>query len=193
MSTMAMSMILISISSIPALSLIVPFPERGEAFSELWILGPKHMASDYPFNVTSGKDYMVYVGIRNNMRSAAYYVVYVKFKNESEPLPNATDGNPSPLLPLQEYVVFLQDGKSCEHLLTFSFEDISVANNSCLLKTVFINGTAFEVNKSTDWNPQHNGFYFQFFLELWIYNVENQDFMFHNRFVSLWLNVTTTQ
>jgi hypothetical protein len=186
-------MILIMISSIPALSLIVPFPSRDEAFPALWILGPKHMASDYPFNVTSGKEYMVYVGMRNNMKSAAYYVVYVKFANESEPLPNVTIGTPSPLPPLQEYIVFLHDGGSWESLIAFSFKGVEIVDNNSLVKTITVNGTAFEVNKSTEWNQQHSGFYFQLFVELWIFNVENRSFAFHRRFVSRWLNITASQ
>ena len=38
----------------PALSTSVSFPTGGERFSELWLLGPNHMADDYPFNVRFG-------------------------------------------------------------------------------------------------------------------------------------------
>jgi len=37
---------------LPTLTMVVPV-SVGEQFSELWILGPNHMAEGYPFNVSS--------------------------------------------------------------------------------------------------------------------------------------------
>jgi len=42
------SLVLILIVASPSLGLIMPFRRGTERFSELWVLGPNHMAEDYP-------------------------------------------------------------------------------------------------------------------------------------------------
>ena len=173
----------------PTLGLVLRLP-GGEKFSELWVLGPGHMAEDYPFNVKAGEDYLVYVGVGNHMGSSAYYVVYVKFRNQSEPLPNATAGMPSPLPPLYEYRAFIENDESWEHPLNFSFSNVSFNENGCLVGNLTVNDVVFNVDKVAGWDAENSGFYYQLFIELWIYNVEPAAFEFHNRFVGLWLNMT---
>jgi hypothetical protein len=175
----------------PTLGLFLHLPE-GERFSELWVLGPNHMAEDYPFNVRVKENYLVYVGVGNHMGSSAYYVVYVKFRNQFESLPNATTETPSPLVPLYEYRVFLEDGESWEAPLWFSFSGVSSFQNVSLVEVLVLNGYVFNVEKLAYWNVEENGYYYQLFMELWIYNVESGSLRFHNRFVSIWLNMTGT-
>ena len=182
-------LILILVASAPTLSLVLPF-SGGERFSELWVLGPNHMAEDYPFNVVNDTVYNVFLGIGNHMGASAYYMVYVKFRNQSEPLPNATAGTPSPLSPLYEYRVFVEDGKTWETPLTFSFSGVSFFENESFVESLVVNDVVFSVGKLALWDGDNNGFYFQVFMELWIYNVEANTFEFHNRFVGIWLNMT---
>ena len=68
--------------SLPGALVLVHLP-GGERFSELWLLGPGHMAEGYPFDVGENASYLVYLGVRNDLGSAAYYVVYVKFGNRT--------------------------------------------------------------------------------------------------------------
>ena len=178
-------LILILVASAPTLSLVLPFSGGGEHFSELWILGPNHMAEDYPFNVRAGESYLVHVGVGNHMGSSIYYNVTVKFRNQTEDLPNATAGTPSPLRPLYEYHIFLEGGESWEAPLTFS-----LVGNQSLIRSLMINNVEFAVNKTAFWDGENNGYYYQVFVELWIYNVEANTFEFHNRFVGIWLNMT---
>jgi uncharacterized membrane protein len=173
----------------PTLSLVLHLP-GGERFSELWILGPGRMAEDYPFNVKADENYMIYVGVGNHMGSSAYYVVHVKFRNQSEPLPNATAGTPSPLQTLYEYRVIVQDGGTWEAPLTFSFSNVSFFEDKSLVKYLTINGISYSIDKSALWDSENKGYFYQLFIELWIYNAEFRDFEFHNRFVGLWLNMT---
>jgi len=171
------------------LGLVLRLP-GGEKFSELWVLGPERMAEDYPFNVRVGENYSVYVGVGNHMGFSAYYVVYVKFRNQTESLPNATAGTSSPLPPLFEFRLFVEDGKSWEAPLRFSFSNVSFSENRSFVGSLMINGVAFNVDKWASWDVENNGYYYQLFIELWIYNVEPAAFEFHNRFVGLWLNMT---
>jgi hypothetical protein len=173
----------------PTLGLVLRLP-GGEKFSELWVLGHGHMAEDYPFNVGADVNYLVYVGAGNHMGCSAYYVVYVKFRNQTESLPNATAGTPSPLSPLFEFRLFVEDGNSWEAPLRFSFSNVSFSENRSFVGSLMMNGVTFNVDKSASWDVENNGYYYQLFMELWIYNVEFQAFEFHNRFVGLWLNMT---
>jgi len=182
-------LILILVASVPTLSLVLPF-SGGECFSELWILGPNHMAEDYPFNVVNDTVYNVFLGIGNHMGSSAYYMVYVKFRNQSEPLPNATAGMPSLLSPLYECRVFLQDGETWAAPLTFSFSGVSFFENQSFVESLVMNDVVFSVGKLALWDGDNNGFYYQVFVELWIFNAGSDDFEFHNRFVGIWLNMT---
>jgi len=148
------------------------------------------MIEDYPFNVNANGSYKVYVGVGNHMGSSAYYIVYVKFRNQTEPLPNSTDGTPSPLPPLSEYRFFVQDGGTWEAPLTFSFPNVLRLENKCLVEAITINDVVFTVNKQAMWDANRTGFYYQLFLELWIYDTSLKEFQFHNRFVGIWLNMT---
>lgn len=175
--------------SYPTLTLFLKLPS-GEEFSELWYVGPGHMAEDLPSNVTAGQNYRIYVNVVNHMGSSTYYVVYVKFRNQTDALPNATAGTPSPLPPLYEYHVFLQDGRSWEAPLTFSFSEVTELGSS--VENLTINDDVFVVNKKTSWNFAKNGYFYQLLIELWIYNTESDSTVFHKPYVTLWLNMTQT-
>jgi len=173
----------------PTLGWFVHLPS-GERFSELWILGSGHMAEDYPFNVKTNDSYLVYVGVGNHMGKAAYYAVYVKLRNMTDVLPNLTAGTSSPLEPLYEYRAFVEDGKAWEDALYFTFSNVTIQNGVAFVKTVSVNGVVLEVEKSTLWNSNNLGYCFQLFAELWIYNAEANELQYHNRFVTLMLNMT---
>jgi hypothetical protein len=175
----------------PTLGLVLHLP-GGERFSELWVLGPGHMAEDYPFNVRENESYLVYVGVGNHLGSSTYYVVYVKFRNETEPLPNMTTGAPSVLAPLYEYRVFLEDNSSSEVPLTFSFSNVSFSGGQSTVGGLTINGVQSSIDESVSWDAVNSGYFYQLFMELWIYDPASDGFSFHNRFVTRWLNMTAS-
>jgi hypothetical protein len=175
----------------PALSLVVRFPS-GEKFSELWVLGPGHMAEDYPFNVRENESYLVYLGVDNHLSSSAYYEVIVKYANESELLPNSTSGVASPLEPLVEYRVFLEDGQTWEAPLTFSFSNVTFGENTSLVGDLKVNDVVVNVRKLASWDDVNKGYCYQLFAELWLFNTDSDMFQFNERFVGIWLNMTET-
>jgi len=172
------------IAASPALSLI-SLPRSEESFSELWLLGPEHKAENYPFNVSNMTQHRIYVGVGNQLGYAAYYNVSVKFRNQTQQLPNSTTSEPSPLPTLYEFCFVLLDGNMWEAPLIFAIE-----GNSSLIQNISINGMVFPVNCTSTWDSARNGFYYQMFFELWLYNVTSSRFQYHNRFVGIWLNVT---
>lgn len=175
----------------PTLSLVVHLPS-GEKFSELWVLGPGQMAQDYPFNVTADQNYLVYLDVGNHMGSSTYYVVYVKFGNETDALPNDTLGTPSPLSPLYEYRLFLQDNENWTAPLNFSFSGVTFSNDTCAVKALTMNNVSFNVNSSTTWDNENQGYFYKLFIELWVYNADSNTVIYNSRFLSLWLNQTST-
>lgn len=173
----------------PAIGIFLPFPS-GEQFSELYVLGPERMMENYPFNIISDKNYSVYVGVGNHMGSSSYYTLYVKFRNQTDLLPNATSGTPSPLQPLYEYKFVLQDGKSWESPLTFSVSNASISASQSIIRQLTINGFTFEVNKQSVWDSNSTTFYYQLVFELWLHDAPSNIVQFHNRYVNLRLNLT---
>jgi uncharacterized membrane protein len=174
----------------PTLIEAVSFPSGEEAFSELWVLGPNKMAEGYPFNVSAGGSYNVWLGVSNHLGGLSYYRVYVKFRNESELLPNSTAGLPSSLEPVFEYNVFLENNATWEQEVSFSFEGASFEDGACRVSRFLVEDNAVDVNKMAVWNQTGSVFYYELFFELWLYNATVSGFQFHNRWVGLWLNMT---
>jgi uncharacterized membrane protein len=175
----------------PALADVIRLP-GGEQFSELYLLGPNQMAANYPSNIAVGQNYSVYVGVGNHLGSSAYYVLYVKFGNETNQMPNATLGTPSILQPLYEYRFSIQDSMSWESLLNFSVSNASISGNNSQINTLQINGVTFNVDKPAMWDSNSTTFTYQLLFELWIYNSSSGAISYNDRFVDLQLNLTRT-
>lgn len=171
----------------PTLGIFVPFYVQ-EQFSELSILGPSHVAKDYPFNVRVNREESLFVTVGNHMGGSSYYMVYVKLRNQTQPLPNSSV--PSPLTPLYEFRVFLLNGEKWEGLVRFKFLEVLSSADSVRIGRMMINNVVFETNPVTKWDSQYSGFYFHMFFELWLYDATSRSFRYHDRFVGVWLNMT---
>ena len=188
---MAVGLIGVIVFSVPSALVFVHLP-AGEKFSELYVLGPGHMAEGYPFNVNASGDYSVFLGVVNDLGRSAYYEAVVKLRNATEPLPNATSGVPSLLPALYSYEVFLSDGQAWEEPLVFRFDDVAFGVNVSSVGKIRVNEAWTNVNETAVWNNENSGYYYQVFVELWLYNATGNIFGFHNRFVGLWLNMTSS-
>jgi hypothetical protein len=175
--------------NVPSIMMFVHMP-GGERFSELYVLGPGHKAEGYPFNVGTDVDYSVFLGVGNHLGGSASYQVVVKMRNATEPLPNATNGVPSPLPMLYAYEVFLAEGQTWEEALVFRFDDVAFGANVSSVGKIRVNDAWTNVNETAVRDEVNNGYYYQVFVELWLYNTTGNSFGFHNRFVSFWLNMT---
>lgn len=173
----------------PTLSLFLHLP-NSEGFSEIWILGPEGMAENYPLNTKTNETYKFFVGVGNHMGCSSYYIVYVKFRNQTEPLPDNENGVPSPLPPLLGYRAFLHDGECWKREVAFSFSKILSEGNASRVEYLKADGTSFLMNKIAEWNHENSGHYYHLFFELWRYNPASGSFQYHKRFVGLWLNTT---
>ena len=179
----------------PALSRLLVYP-RTEFFTELWILDSNRRAEDYPFNVTRGGEYTINLGIANHLGYCAYYVVEVKFRNESQPSPSSfgpiEDRVPSPLPSLFNVTAFVADEQVWEKPLTFSIDYVYDENRSrVVVQSLKLNDVVVDVPDCVvEWNSSRRGFYGFLFFELWLYDRAEDRFRYHGRFVGLWLNMT---
>jgi hypothetical protein len=179
----------------PALSRLLVWP-RTEFFTELWILGPNHMAEDYPYNVSRDQNYSIFLGIGNRLGHLAYYSVAVKFRNQTQPAPTSfgpiEERVPSSLPSLFNVSAFVADEQVLELPLTFS---LNYSYSDVLSRIEFysltLNGVLLGLTDCTaTWDSGRNEFMGNLFFEAWIYNATVGDFQYHERFVSLRLNMT---
>jgi len=184
------SLILILIAAAPILSLFIRIPGSSEEFSEFWLLGPTRKAEGYPFDVQVNESYLIYVGVANRLGRSTYYRVYVKLRNQTQPLPTASNSSPSILPPIYEFDMFVRDDEVWEKPFNFTVLEALTANDTMLLKSLQISGFVFQVDGFSLWNEERRGFYYQLFFELWLYNKTSSSFQYHNRFVGIWLNMT---
>jgi len=148
------------------------------------------MLGDIPFNIRPGVNYSVYLGVVNHMGSSNYYTSYAKLGNETQSLPNATAETPSPLPALYEYKSFISDGATWETPLTFQVNQLTFTGVTSKLSDITINGVEFPINQTSKWDADKTGYYYNLFVELWIFNSTLGTSQYHNRFVSLFLNMT---
>ena len=175
---------------LPTLFAIITLPS-GEDFSELWLLGPNHIIENESFDISTTTPFSVYLGVANKMGALEFYRIYVKLGNLSDPLPNRADGLPSPLQPIFEYNLLLENGEESEREFIFSFEDVLFEENVCRISRLSINGNDVQVDKTVVWDEVNGGFNCPLIFELWIYNITTSDFQFHNRSVWFWITLNT--
>ena len=175
----------------PALSRVLVFP-RTEFFTELYILGPNGLAEDYPYNVSRVQNYSIYLGLGNQLGYAAYYLVEVKFRNESQSAPDSFNFTPSSLPSLFNITAFVADQATWVLPLTFSFEyDFNSSLMEVDFRSMTLNGLALNLEGySTVWNSSKSVFYGNLVFEAWIYNASTPGFQYHERYVDLKLNMT---
>jgi hypothetical protein len=189
--------VLVLLVASPALTSYLVWP-RAEFFSEMSILDSNHMAENYPFNVSSGQSYSVYLGLGNQLGYCAYYLVEVKFRNETQPAPSssgAVEGRSASGVPcLFNITAFVADQSDWEVLVTFGLD---YGFNETLGQVDFHHMT-FNANllnlegASTTWDANISRFYGDLVFELWLYKSATSSFGYHGRFVDLKLNMTVT-
>ena len=186
---LAVSLIGVLLIASPVIATFLSLQSK-EQFSELYVLGPNQTPQSIPLNIVINQNYTVHVGVGDHLGTSAYYVLYVKLRNETEPLPDEATDTPSSLNQLYEYTAFVKNGVSWTAPLTFSFSDFSISNNQSSLGSITINGLETNVDKIAQFDQQNRGYYYQLFVELWAFNPLSGTFQYQNRFVYFWVNVT---
>ena len=177
------------IFSVPIFNIFVTVDEDSGKFSEFWLLGSNQMVGDYPFYVNGTEEYTVSLGVGNHMGSSEYYKICVKFSNSTEFLPNPDIGLPSVLPCLVEYQFFISDSGVWEAPISFRFKDMFVQDDVLSVTNIALNGEIIPVSASANWDSEEERYFFDLFFELLRYDVESDNFIFDNRFLTLSLNI----
>jgi hypothetical protein len=180
----------------PALQRVLVYPQT-DFFTGLSLLGPGHMTENYPYNITSGENYTVFLGVNNQLGACAYYQVEVKFRNETQSAPDSFNFTASSLPSLYNLTAFVADKESLDIPVNFAFDYSFQKSADNTLQANFdsltFNGETLNLQGYTsDWNPQTNVFYGNLVFELWIYNGTIGGFQYNERFVDLKFNMTST-
>ena len=179
----------------PVLSRVLVYP-RTEFFSEMWISGPNHKAESYPYNISKGQDYAVFLGIGNQLGYCAYYVVEVKFRNETQSAPASfgpvENRTPSSMSSLFNVSAFVADQQNWELPMSFSFDyGVSLDKSSVVFHSLTLNNQVLGLQGYVvAWNGTRSVFFGNLVFELWIYNAQATALSYHGRFVDLKFNMT---
>jgi len=180
----------------PVLSRVLVYP-RTEFFSEMWLLGPNHKAEGYPYNISRGQNYTVFLGIGNQLGYCLYYVVEVKFRNETQSAPSSfgpvENRTPSSLPSLFNVSAFVADEKDWELPMSFSFDyEVSLDRSQVLFHNLTLNDEILGLEGySATWNGTRTVFFGDLMFELWIYDAQATALGYHGRFVDLKFNMTS--
>lgn len=170
----------------------VSLTQQSVHLTELSILGSYDNAT-YPVNVTSGQSYQLHITVDNHLGSLAYYVIEVKFRNQTQSAPDSFAKSDSNLPSLGDFTFCLADGQSLELPVTVALNydpDLYVANQLDM-QNVKVNGFQLSTGQTTiAYDTQRGGYYGNLFFELWLFNDTTNSFQYNQRYVSLWLNMT---
>jgi hypothetical protein len=180
---------LLLLSITPALSVYVSIPDNTNRFSQLWVLGPTHHMDLYPLLVNTSDQYQLFLGVSDQIHTSGYYMVNVKFRNETQSAPTTSNSTPSAMPTLYPYRVFLTNGGYWETNFTFSIANTTIVGEFMTVGDITINGVDFPVNSVVAWDSQNAGFYYQIFFELWQFNPTTNTFQYDNQSVWLWIKI----
>ncbi len=166
-------------------------PPQTEYLSELSILGPYHNAT-YPYNLTSGDIYPLYLSVTNRLGESAQYQIQVKFRTPTQPAPNSFNHTFSSLPSLCNFTFFVADKESLELPLNVSFNyQETPFRREVELSELVVNDNPIDANSTViAWDSRNNAYLGSLFFELWLYNDDTGIFEYHERYVSLWVNLS---
>lgn len=179
----------------PAMSRLLVYP-RTEYFTGMWLLDQNQMAENYPYNLTSGQNYTVYLGLGNQLGYCGYYVVEVKFRNETQSMPASLgpveNRTPSSLPSLFNISAFVADEQNWQTPLSFSFDyGVSLDNSQVMFHSLTFNNEVLSLEGLvTTWNATTGVYPGNLVFELWMYNKQATVLGYSGQFVDLQFNMT---
>lgn len=176
----------------PVLQKILVYPQTGFS-TEVWILDSEHKAENYPFNVTSGNSYRLFLGLRNNLGNLSFYQVQVKLRNQNQPGADSYNQTPSSLPALYTVYASVGNNASWELPVVFSFDfEFDASGFQAKLDSLIFNGETLDLTDYTVYADGSGRFLVNLFFEVWIYHGEQGIFVYHERYVGLWFNLQKT-
>lgn len=181
------SLALMLLVASPALATFIHISNNSEGFSELWVFGPNHTVEDYPLVVKANEQNNIFIGVRNHLGYSAYYDVRLKFRNQTQSYPD--NEQPSSLASVCEFYLFLANGNENEISIMFSISNVSLVGETTSVGRLVVNNQSYSSNSIAKWDSKYQGFFYEVLFELWLYDIEVNDFKYNDRYVGIWLNV----
>lgn len=182
-------MFLVFIVAVPAITIFVPFENRVETFSEFALLGQNHDIIASPIKVSSQEMTELYVSLTSHMDTSEYYMVELKFRNNSlSSLENNISGSSSASI-LYSYHFVVDTGETIELPLEIGFSEIDVEGDVLVLNNFLIDDKLIPIRESTKVDMSTSNFYAELLFELWIYNDISDSFDFVGQKAWVWINI----
>jgi uncharacterized membrane protein len=175
----------------PAIRQLAVAPQM-TSLTELSLFGPYQNAT-YPYNVTVGQNYPLYINVANHLGTTAYYLIEVKFRNQTQSAPDSFNHTSSNLQSLGNIAFCVANNQALQLPVNVSFryQLDGYTENRLDMQDVIVNGFPLSVSSTNiAWDPQNLGYFGNLIFELWIFNDTNNAFQYNQRYVSLWLNLT---
>jgi uncharacterized membrane protein len=182
--------VLALIVATPLIEQYVSAPQT-EPITELSVLGPYRNAT-YPYNLTSGESYKLYLTVTNRLGSSADYLLQMKFRNQNQSGPDSFNHTESSLSPIAKYTFTVDNGKSFEFPVNVTFNyEIDQLLPQMNLNNITVNDATYDMgNLAVPWDSGKNAYLGNLFFELYLYNSTLGDFQYNQRYVSLWVNLS---
>jgi hypothetical protein len=140
----------------------------------------------------------VYLGLGNQLGYCAYYLVEVKFRNESQVGPSSfgavENRSPSGVPCLFNITAFVADQSDWEVSVSFGFDyRYNATAGAVEFNSLTLSGSVLDLRGlNAVWNETASRFYGDLIFELWLYNNTTSRFGYYRRFVDLKLNMTVS-
>lgn len=172
----------------PAIQQLFVSP-KGEQFTELSILGPYHNAT-YLYNIQSNQNFTLYFDITNHLDSLSYYLIDIKFRNETQAL-ESFNGSGNDQQPIGNITFCVTNNGTVEFPLNISIHyDLDNQNSEQLnLESITVNDATLPLVNQFRWNSEKQGFFGNVLFELRLFNDTTGAFEYNQRYVSLWLKM----
>lgn len=162
-----------------------------QPITELYMLGSNHNAT-YPYNITSGESYLLYLTVNNHLGSSGNYMLQMKFRNQTMSGPDSFNHIESNLTALAKYTFTLDNDKSFELPVNVTFNyQLDQILPQMNLNNITVNDQTFQMdNLAVPWDSSKNAYLGNLFFELYLYNSTTNDFQYNQRYLSLWVNLS---
>jgi len=184
-------LILMLLVASPVLQHFFVLPQN-DRFTEFWILGPEQRAENYPHDIVKNAEYQVFLGIHNNLGSVGYYMVQVKLLDPSIAGPDTFKRTSSSMPALYNFNVFVAAEQNVQLPMDFSF-DYSLIDFECYFNSLILGDEKINLEGYSSMQDSISGEYYGYLVfELWLYEDSINQFLYHERYLSVRLNMTAT-
>src|SRR5208283_518734 len=133
----------------PAIQQLAVAPQT-MSLTELSLFGP-YQNTTYPYNATIGQNYPLYINVANHLGTTAYYLIEVKFRNQTQSAPDSFNHTSSDLQSLGNIAFCVANNQALQLPVNVSFQYQldSYVENQLDMQNIIVNGFPLSVSSTT--------------------------------------------